>query len=90
MRSRASSAWAREIVTDVTRQPRVAARCIAIPPQPVPISRTSCDGPTSASSASASYFRRCAVSSVSPGSNTAHEYVIVSSRKSAKSSFERS
>ena len=38
MRSRASAAWAAEMVAVVTRQPRVAAACMANPPQPVPIS----------------------------------------------------
>ena len=51
---------------------RLAAR-IASSPQPVPISSRLSDGPRSTSRHSASYLRDCAVSSVSPGSNTAAE-----------------
>lgn len=73
----------------VTDAPRSAAR-IASPPQPVPISATREPSRTRARSRMPSIFRRCASASVSPGSNQAEEYVMVSSRNSSKSSLDRS
>ena len=61
------------MVAVVTRQPRVEAAWIAKPPQPVPISSRWSDGPQVDQRQSVSYLRDWAVSSVSPGSNTAAE-----------------
>ena len=78
-------------VTVVTRAPRRAA-CSASSPQPVPISSTWCRSLTPAASRMRSIFRSWADLQRSrlSASNKAEEYVIVSSRKVANRSLDRS
>ena len=90
-RRRARSAWAGERVIPVTRAPYSPAATRAREPQPQPISSTWSSGPSSSFSQTSRSLRRCASASGSSSrSKTAHEYVIVSSRKSEKSSLPRS
>ena len=81
-----ASCCSREIVVVVTRQPRVAAACIAKPPQPVPISSTWSSGPSASLSqimsnlATDGLLQRQSAAS----SKTALEYIMVGSSISAE------
>ena len=89
-RSRASAACGSLNVIPVTWAPCSRAAWIANEPQPQPTSSTRSPGCKASFVQTSSSLVRCASSSVSaPRDQTAHEYVIDASRKSAKNSFER-